>query len=206
VSSAQKYSGNSFNRRFVRPAKMTDSVKKIHWFTSLASLDNGGRKLHFLKPLKKQTELIIALLDTSASTLGRNSLENAKAEIKKLSEEAYVKRQSLCLMTFGNERIEVMLHPQRAPKNIMVLLESINAGGGTPLRRALIQISEFIRKQSYQYEKCKLYLFTDGRTRESISNLTIGCDVMLVDTENSVVKLGLGKALANSLNAQYVLL
>lgn len=144
------------------------------------------------------------MLDTSASTLGRNSLANAKAAIQKLAEEAYLKRQALCLMTFGNERIDMVLHPQRAPKNILALLESINAGGGTPLRKALIQVSEFVRKQSYQYEKCKLYLFTDGRTRESIVNLTIGCDVMLVDTENSVVKLGLGKALANSLNARYV--
>lgn len=107
-------------------------------------------------------------------------------------------------MTFGNERIEVQLHQQRAPKNIKTILETITAAGGTPLRKALLQVGEFVRKQSYQYEACKLYLFTDGRTRESISNLTIGCDVMLVDTENSAVKLGLGKELANTLNATYV--
>lgn len=179
-------------------------VRKIHWFASLASADANGRKLHYLKPIKKQTELKIVLLDTSASTLGRNGLANAKAAIKNLAEAAYLKRQSLCLMTFGNDRIDVVLHPQRAPKNILALLESIHAGGGTPLRKALIQVSEFTRKQSYQYENCKLYLFTDGRSRESIAHLTIGCDVMLVDTENSAIKLGLGKELALSLNAQYV--
>jgi len=129
---------------------------------------------------------------------------NAKGAIHKLAQAAYFKRQSLCLMTFGNAHIETALHPQRAPKNILPLLESIGAGGGTPLRKALVQVSEFINQQSYQYEKCKLYLFTDGRTRESIGTLTIGCDVMLVDTENSTVKLGLGKELAHSLKAQYV--
>lgn len=110
----------------------------------------------------------------------------------------------MCLMTFGNERIEIVLHPQRTPKNINMLLESISAGGGTPLRKALLQVNEFIKKQSYLYEKCKLYLFTDGRTRDPISSLKVDCDVMLIDTENSVVKLGLGKNLANRLNAQYV--
>lgn len=161
-------------------------------------------KLHFLKPVKKQNTLNIVLLDTSASTLGRNSLANAKGAVKKLAESAYFKRESLCLMTFGNERIEVILHPQRAPKNMNASLESICAGGGTPLRKALVQASEFVNKQSYSYEKCKLYLFTDGRTRDSIVNLTIDCDVMLVDTENTAVKLGLGKELAKSLKAQYV--
>lgn len=131
-------------------------------------------------------------------------MANAKGAVKKLAESAYFKRESLSIMTFGNERIEVILHPQRAPKNMNVLLESICAGGGTPLRKALIQVSEFINKQSYIYEKCKLYLFTDGRTRESIDNLIIDCDVMLIDTENTAVKLGLGKELATSLNAQYI--
>lgn len=186
----RNYSGNSFNRRFVRPATKNDSVKKIHWFASLASNRN---KLYFLKPIKKHNKLSIILLDTSASTLGRNSLASAKGAICKLAETAYLNRESLCLMTFGNERIEIALHPQRAPKNIKVLLESISAGGGTPLRKALLQVSEFIKKQSYQYEKCKLYLFTDGRTRESIGGLTVECDVMLIDTENSAVKLGLDR-------------
>lgn len=131
-------------------------------------------------------------------------MSNAKSAIYKLAGTAYLNRESMCLMTFGNERIETVLHPQRAPKNINVLLESISAGGGTPLRKALLQVSEFIKKQSYQYEKCKLYLFTDGRTRESIGGLTVECDVMLIDTENSAVKLGLGKDLANNLNAHYV--
>ncbi len=162
------------------------------------------RKLHFLKPIKKHTELIIVLLDTSASTFARNSLSNAKAVIKNLTEAAYLKRQSICLMTFGNERIEIILHPQRAPKNIQPLLESIAAGGGTPLRKALIQVSEFIRKQAYEFEQCKLYLFTDGRSREPIDSLPMSCDIMLVDTENSAIKLGLGKELAQCLNAQYV--
>lgn len=198
------YAGNSFNQRFVRPARLTDPVKKIHWFTSLTATEFNERKLHFLKPIKKQTELNIILLDTSASTLAQNSLSNAKASIKQLAEAAYLKRQAICLMTFGNERIEIILHPQRAPKNIQPLLESIGACGGTPLRKALIQVSEFIRKQNYAFEHCKLYLFTDGRSRESISTLSIDCDIMLVDTENSAVKLGLGKKLADSLNAQYV--
>lgn len=143
-------------------------------------------------------------MDTSASTLGKNSLSDAKGAIKQLVEKAYLKRESVCLMTFGNERIEVVLHPQRAPKDIASLLANIKAGGGTPLRKALLQVSEFINKKSNQYQKCKLYVFTDGRTRESVEHVNISCDVMLVDTENTTVKLGLGRNIANSLNAQYV--
>ncbi len=151
-----------------------------------------------------QSPLNIILLDTSASTLNKNGLVQAKGAIKSLTQLAYLKRESVCLITFGNERIEIVLHPQRTPKNIQAILESIRAGGGTPLRKALTQVKDFVKKQACQYEKCRLYLFTDGRTRESICNISIDADIMLVDTENADVKLGLGEMLANSLNAQYV--
>jgi len=204
----RNYSGNSLNRRFVIPAMKHDDIKKINWFASLSQinskLNSKNKKLHFLKPLEKQSKLNIILLDTSASTLGKNSLSDAKGAIKQLVETAYLKRESLCLLTFGNERIEVTLHPQRAPKNIGSVLANIKAGGGTPLRKALLQVSEFINKKSNQYQKCILYVFTDGRSRESVEHVNIACDVMLVDTENSAVKLGLGKNIASSLNAQYV--
>lgn len=170
----------------------------------LAGNGLNKRKLHFLKPLKKQNRLNIILLDTSASTLGKDGLLKAKGAIKKLAEAAYLKRERLCLITFGNERIKTILHLQRAPKNILPVLNGIQAGGGTPLRKAITQVGSYISKQSYRYEKCMLYIFTDGRTRDVIDEQVINAEVMLVDMENSDVKLGLTKVLADRLDAQYV--
>lgn len=148
--------------------------------------------------------LNIILLDTSASTIGKLSLASAKGAIFNLATHSYLERQSFCLMTFGCDAVDVVLAPQRTPKNIKPLLESIRAGGGTPLRKALMQASFLIEKQSHHYETCKLFIFTDGRSRDDVASIHIPCDVIVVDTENSAVRLGMGEGLSCILNADYI--
>ncbi len=200
----ERHSRASHKRRFVRPASDNDPHKKLHWFATLAASGSGARKARYLRPEKSPSQLTIVLLDTSASTLGCNGLADAKGALLQLATETYLKRESLCLMTFGNERIETLLHPQRAPKNIEPVLNNIHAGGGTPLRKALLQVRDFVARQSAHYERCKLYVFTDGRSTESLHNIHLDCDVMVVDTEAAAVKLGMGKILAQHLHGDYI--
>lgn len=191
--------GNTHHQHFVRPAKEMDAVKKIDWASTLG---HSERKLHYRQPEKMLNPLNIVLLDTSASTLGKQSLSNTKGAIAQLAEECYLRREHLCIMTFGNNRIETALHPQRAPKDIQNILDKIQAGGGTPLRKALLKIQEMVERNHQQL--CQLFIFTDGRSRESIQNIHLNCEVVVIDTENGDVKLGMSQQLAQCLNGNYV--
>ena len=192
-------SGSAHHPCFIRLANNADVVKKIHWFSTLS---HPKRKLHYRQPERKHSPLNIVLLDTSASTLGKQSLSDAKGAIAQLAEDCYLRREQLCIMTFGNNQIETVLRQRRAPRNIQTFLDNVQAGGGTPLRKALLQVRDIVKK--HQQQTCQLFLFTDGRSRESLQNIHFDCDVMIIDTENVDIKLGMSQQLAQQLNGRYV--
>jgi len=151
----------------------------------------------------KKDELTLILLDTSASTLGRTGLSEALGTIKQLAQTLYINRKDISIMTFGNDKVEILIKPQRTPKNIKARLNCVKAGGGTPLKKALQQASLFIEKQLYHYESCKLYLFTDGRSTDSVDSINLNCEAIIIDTEKNNINLGFAKKLAKELNANY---
>ena len=166
-----------------------------------------GRALKFRYPLLKQQTLTIALLDTSSSTLGGSGLSQAKGVLKQLAIECYVKRQQLCIMTFGNNRIQTVLKVQRAPKNIERTLNKITGGGGTPLRKALTEARDFILRQHKHYplQEHRLFIFTDGRSKEEMQDIEFTETALtIIDTECGAVKLGHSKNLATHLGANYM--
>jgi len=152
-------------------------------------------------------ELDIIVLDTSASTLSGGGLGHAKGLIRALSEEAYLDRRKLALVTFGNGEVLTILTPQKAPKDIEPILQKITGGGGTPLRQALVAVQNLIEKMRTHKLSCILYLLTDGRVEKDVSlpaELSQICEVKLVDIESAKIKLAKGKELARQLNARYI--
>lgn len=184
--------------------------RRVNWFTSL--LASAGQwplaQLKF-RPIKAgQSKLNVILLDTSASTLQNELFAKAKAAIVSIAEKAYLSRQQLVILGFGNSRVETLLQKKRAPKALRQLLDSIPAGGGTPLREVLqhtllFQQSELRKNPSLALETI---IVTDGKSTQQFDDIELLGQVTLIDIENSSVKRGKGERIARLLGAEYYLL
>jgi len=180
------------------------------WFASLVSSlpQWPPQQLRFKQPRTGAMWLHLVLLDTSASTLSSQWLARAKAVVLDIGKRAYLAREQLAIIGFGNQQTDTVLARVRAPKELHSLLEPIQAGGGTPLRQVLGQaqtmLSQLLR-QNPALNSCT-YLITDGRCRDSVADLQLPGQRLLIDTEQSSVKRGRGPQLAAELGADYHLL
>ncbi len=145
------------------------------------------------------------LLDTSGSLVARGALASAKGVVADLCRQAYLQRQPLELIGFGSDKIVTVQAARKPPRDIVPLLDSIGAGGGTPLRNALLYVANRLKQLSRQSptEARRLFIFTDARSRDNLHGIAVGCDVMVIDTEQSAVRIGRARALAEKLNAGY---
>lgn len=125
-----------------------------------------------------------------------------------LCEYFYQQRQRMALLCFGNQRYEWLISDSKAPANIETVLNSIQAGGGTPLRKALLEIHRYSIKRTglKPMEKQKLFLISDGRSRDRLDDIPLSQNmaVYVLDSENTEIKLNKAQALATNLGAHYL--
>jgi len=186
----------------------SDPSNKVDWFSTL--ITGGGRwpleKLRFRKARKGQPVLHLVLLDTSASTLKNRLFSKAKAAILYIARHAYLDREQLAVLGFGNQKVELLMAKSRAPKNLKALLDAVPAAGGTPMKEVLQQARQF-QKQQLQIQpgmQLHTYLITDGKTTHSFQSENLLGDVVVIDIEQSGVKRGKGREIALALSADYV--
>lgn len=157
---------------------------------------------------KTNAILNIIALDTSGSTLAGEQLSDAKAMVGSLCDYFYQQRQRIALLCFGNQRYEWLIRDSKAPADIDIILNSIQAGGGTPLRQALLEIHRYSMKRirSKPMEKKKLFLISDGRIRDRLDDIMLSQDmeVYVLDSENTEIRLNKAQALATHLEAHYI--
>ena len=181
---------------------------RLNWFQTLAA--NLGRwplsQLKFKRQRGGDPVMHLVLLDTSASTLRNNRFADAKAAILKIAEQAYLEREQLGILGFGNQQVQTLLPRKRAPKALRRLLDNIEAGGGTPLRQVIEQAIRYQRQLRISQPGLRLrnYLITDGKSSASLAGLQLDGDTMLIDIESSRVKRGRGSEFANALGASYL--
>jgi len=190
--------GANRGRRFAR---------QVDWFQTL--LSNRGRwplarLLHRRQPTG-QPRLHLVLLDTSASTLSNNRFADAKAAILRIAEQAYLAREQLTILGFGNQRVETLLPRKRAPRALRKLLDGIDAGGGTPLLEVIRQAVSYRARLQRQQPGLRIdnYLVTDGKSAVALEQLTPIGQTLLIDIEDSRVKRGRGVDIARALDAIY---
>lgn len=181
-----------------------------NWFATL--LANRGQwplqTFRFRKARTGQLRLHLVLLDTSASTLGSRLFGRAKGVVLQLAKQVYLAREQLAILGFGNDRVEQVLPRGRAPKHLNALLDALPGGGGTPIRQALQEAESRLQRWQRQHPglAVQTYLLTDGRTRQSVSDLKLSGDCLVIDMEQSAVKRGKAKAIAQQLGARYLTL
>ncbi len=182
--------------------------QRINWFASLLAGRGGKPALRFRRQQGADPTMHLVLLDTSASTLQGHSQSQAKGLVAGLAQQAYLARQQMVLLGFGNDKVEELMALGRAPKAMAPLLDGIGAGGGTPFKQALQQAQAFGQRLSRRNPALQIinYIITDGRTQQDISGLKLPGTSLLVDTEQAQVKRGRGKQIAQHLGADYLTL
>lgn len=162
--------------------------------------------LEFKRRKSSNTHLHILLVDTSSSSIGGDALKNTKGVIEHVARQAYLQRELLCIIQFGNDSVSIVQSPKRPPKSFTPVLRRINAGGGTPLRKALKYTEAMFKRwdQNQQHPVKTLYLFTDGRTNDVVNDIQLSGELQVIDTESTAVRLGRCKQLASGLGADYV--
>ena len=181
---------------------------RLNWFQTLAV--NLGRwplsQLKFKRQRGGDPVMHLVLLDTSASTLRNNRFAAAKAAIMNIAEKAYLEREQLGILGFGNQQVQTLLPRKRAPKALRRLLDNIEAGGGTPMRQVIEQAMRYQQQLRISQPGLRLrnYLITDGKSSASLAGLQLDGDTLLIDIESSRIKRGRGSEFANALGASYL--
>ncbi|GAB3481214.1 AAA family ATPase [Marinomonas epiphytica] len=187
----------------------------IDWFRSLVNSPQEWPPSHLAhkKDRTGQTVLHLVLLDTSASTLKQGVFSQAKGVILDIAQRAYLAREHLAILGFGQDGVTSLLPRVRAPKEILPMLDALKAGGGTPFRVAIEKASHYLQQQHKQHSKLvsHTYILTDGRTQADVSDFSNGASALLghcvlIDTENAPIKRGRGAQIAADLGAEYLLL
>jgi magnesium chelatase subunit D len=184
--------------------------KHINWFSSLIASrhKDSGINLRFRRQRGADPVMHLVLLDTSASTLLGDSQSQAKGLVAGIAQHAYMARQQLVLLGFGNDQVCELYTQGRAPKAMTPILNGIDVGGGTPLRQALQSASAFATRLLRRSPGIRIIntIITDGRVQQDLSGITLLGQSILVDTEQGPVKRGRGQHIAHLLKAQYLTL
>jgi len=181
-----------------------------NWFETLVNAAGNWppEKLAYRKKQSSQATLHFVLLDTSASTLGSHLLSQAKGVVLQIAKQAYLSREQLAILGFGNDKLDNILPRVRAPKQIRHTLDQVNAGGGTPIRDALQNAQRYLLNLLRKMPELliKSYLITDGRSKQQVKDITLPGECTVIDIENSSVKRGRAKVIAQELGASYLAL
>ena len=187
--------------------QLSDDKGAINWFATLRdSVENWPNLTLRYQGRKQVTNVLhLVLLDTSGSTLTAQLSARAKACVVEISKQAYLAREQLQILGFGNSDVQQILAKVRAPKELKQLLNSVDVAGGTPLRQVLAQAKQILEPllKSNSTTSVRCYLITDGRSKAQLDDLQLPVPTVLIDTESSAVKRGRGAVLAQQLRAHY---
>lgn len=181
--------------------------KRINWFASIASsARHSDWQWRYQKARGGKAVLHFILLDTSGSTLANQAFAKAKSVVLHIAQQAYLVRERLAILGFGNQQVQFLLPQVRAPKQLSTLLNQTPAGGGTPIREVLLNAQHYLQGLLRQAPDLNIqtYLLTDGRTTQSIDGIHLVGHCTLIDTEQAAVKRGRGREMARSLGADYL--
>lgn len=180
--------------------------------------------LRFKQLRQKSGILFVFAVDASGSmALGR--LAQAKGALIGLLQTAYVRRDSVALISFRGESAEVLLPPTRSVAAARRLVDALPAGGGTPVAAGLLSALELARTaQRRSRQQVLLVILTDGRANVGLRAgkdrgaiaaelshiaselLSEGITSVVLDTAPKFVSRGEACELAEILRARYVYL
>ncbi|KZY33062.1 hypothetical protein A3749_01260 [Oleiphilus sp. HI0078] len=178
------------------------------WFGTLLSSfgEWPPNKLKMRKQKLGQSVLHVVLFDTSGSTLQGDVFARAKGVVAAIANEAYLNREQLAVFGFGNNQVLSLMAKVRAPKQIENWLQGLRAGGGTPIIEGVNEAARYCEAMSQKFPglNIRTYIVSDGRSRETLSQIRLPGDCVWVDTEQATIPRGRGREFARNLGAIYI--
>jgi magnesium chelatase subunit D len=131
----------------------------------------GGRlrlerhDLHQKVRERKVGNLIVFVLDASASMDAEQRMSATKGAILSLLQDAYVRRDRVAVVVFKNRSAEVVLRPTSSVSLAQRRLERLSVGGTTPLTHGLMAGYGVIKAETTRDQSLRplLVLISDGR-------------------------------------------
>ncbi len=150
-------------------------------------------------------ELLLVIVDASASTKRHQALSQAKGLLSQVFDDAYRRRARLALLTASGNAPRWQHQGLKASAALSPWLDALGAGGGTPLTEALEQARLWLAKRSKRFpsEQQRVLVLTDGRLKHMPALLAFDCPSLLVDVEKGPIRLGRARELARGLGADY---
>ena len=150
-------------------------------------------------------EMWLIVVDASASTRRHQALSLAKGLLAQVFDDAYRRRVRLALLTASGNTPRWQQQGLKASKALQPWLDSLGAGGGTPLLDALRQAAQWLelRRKRYPAEHHRVLVMTDGRVKDPSEAGRFSCPGLLIDMECGPVRLGRAEQLAARLGIDY---
>lgn len=196
--------------------------------TILAAAERGAKLEHGMIQLQprdlrgsvrqgSESNFIVFCVDASSSMAARDRLSAVTGAIASLLRDAYQKRDKVAVVVFRGDQAHVVLPATNSMDIAMRRLSELTTGGRTPLAEGLKTSGDLIVRQLRKEPERRpiLIVLSDGRATgkgglaESARVAEkLGADSRLasvvIDCENSRIKLGLAGELAKQLGATYV--
>ncbi|WP_122552074.1 vWA domain-containing protein [Pseudomonas viridiflava] len=153
----------------------------------------------------RPSELLLVIVDASASTKRHQVLTQAKGVLSQLFDDAYRSRTRLALLTASGRAPSWQHQGLKASSALSPWLSALGAGGGTPLPQALEEARLWLTKRSKRYpsEQQRVLVLTDGRLKQLPALLAFECASLLIDMEKGPIRLGRALEIARGLGAEY---
>jgi len=114
---------------------------------------------------EKLPVLHIVLLDASGSMVAGKRIPVAKSIVKKLIEEAYIKKIYVSLVVFRGEKASTIAWPTRNLVDILNKLDEIPLGGSTPFTTGLLEVLKHMKmfRERFRDSRAVPHIVSDGR-------------------------------------------
>ncbi|ENN95885.1 Magnesium chelatase [Methanocaldococcus villosus KIN24-T80] len=161
---------------------------------------------------RKIRSYVLFVVDASGSMAAKKRMEAAKGAVLSLLLNAYQKRNKVGMIVFRNDKADLVLPFTNSVDLAEKLLKDIPTGGKTPLGKALVKAYETIIKEMKKPIIPIMVIISDfkptvGDIKEidKICEMIVekGINVILIDTETSFVKVGIGDRLAKKFGFKY---
>jgi len=162
----------------------------------------------------REGNLVIFVVDASGSMAARDRMSAVGGAAQSLLRDAYQRRDKVAVITFRGADARVLLPPTSSSYIASRRLARFDTGGKTPLAQGLLRAAEVVRREKARDRTRRplVVVLTDGRatggpdplgrTRIAAARLVAeGAAAVVVDCENSYVRLGLAAELATALDA-----
>jgi len=180
----------------------------IDWLATLRAKRSARLDSEHLRYRRTQGDgavLHCFLLDCSGSMLAGERLARAKGMLVALFDRAYRERAEIALVCFGGGRAQVRRQPGAAHWFNERWVAPIAGGGGTPLALGLASAATVLERAARRRpsQRRRLWVLTDGRTNERPAAPGSADEIVVVDFEEGLVRVGRCGELARRWDAEY---